>query len=440
MKRFSLTAALLGPALLLAACNAAPGTGGTGVTSGARGPTPALPVVVSRTVTLGLPTTPAAELLVSGVQASKVSVQVAQVPAGLSVTAGAPTTLNTGDTAVALAVSGTANAGEVVKVNVTVNGSSGTLELPVVQFRSQPIQATGLSAAYTAANLRFQPDGRALMTASLNTEAAARHSLLQVDASGTAFSLLDFPALSVGDGITSQATAEDGTIWVTVRGTTAEGSYLLSRDGSGAITKYLVDAKGDTVNNATVASGRVWFTQYLTASVKALLPSTATVQKFSVPEKADSLVRGSDGNLYYASFYARPAIVQLNPGNEQTRSFDVGEAGRSLPTALTAAQGGSIWFIESLTGTVWQLDPATGKKTQLTLPITANPNALATSPSGQVWVADATNARLYTTFQTTSGVKTLVGIATPQGGAHALSISPSGKAWFEADGQLYMQQ
>lgn len=448
LRSLALPTALLGTVLLLASCGSAPTPGGTGTgNAGAGGGTggnvviAATPVVISRTITLGLPQTPDAELLVPATLASRVSAQVQSAPAGLSVTAGKPSQTTTGDTRIPLQVSGTASSGAVVTVKVTVGGTVSTAELPVVAFTSTPIQAPELSASYTASSMKFQPDGTLLLTSALSGEQAARQGVLQRKPDGT-LTLLPFPTMTqYGEAISSEVSAPDGSLWVTVRGTSKEGSYLLSRDPAGTIKKFLVDAAGDTVNNATLTpDGRVWFTQYTNSSLKALNTGDGSVKKYSVPEKADSLVYGADANLYYASFFARPAIVQVNPSTGSTTSFNVGEAGRSLPTALTPAPDGSVWFIESLTGTVWQLNPKTGQQKLLTLPVEASPTALAVSASGQVWVSDATNARLYTTYRNSAGTQVLLGIGTPASGAHALTLNAQGKAWFEAGGKLYAQQ
>lgn len=440
---------LLGLTVFLASCTSAPstgtgGAGGSGGGTGAGGGTGSgsgVALTVSRTVTLGLPETPGAEILVPLTLAGKVTAQVESTPAGLTVTAGQPVQLSTGDTSIPLGVTGSAQPGEVVRVKVTVGAASSSAELPVFSFKGTPIQVPGLSAPYPASSIRFQPNGTALMTAGMNGERAARHGLVQVGEAGNAFSLLPYPEITaVGDAISSQATAPDGTVWVTVRGTTAEGSFLLSRDRAGTVKKYAVDAQKDNVNNATFAAGRVWFTQYTNAALKALTPASGQVQLYPVAEKAESLVLGSDGNLYYASVYARPAIVQVNPRTGQSRSFHVGEANSSIPMALTPAPDGSLWFIESPKGGVYQLNPATGKQTALSLPVEVSPNALAVSSGGQLWISDATNARLYTTYRTSSGQQTLVGVGTPVTGAQALSVHPGGKIWYAAGGVLYVQQ
>lgn len=438
----TLASAVLAAALLLASCNSAPSTGSPSTgNSGGSSMGSGSAVMVSRTVTLGLPETPDAELLVPATLASRVQAEVISVPGGLIVSAGTPTQQSSGNTTIPLSVSGSAAAGQLVKVKVTVGSSVTTTELPVVSFTAQTIQATGLSGSYIASNLRFQPGGTLTLTSALSGDQAARQSVLQRQLDGT-FTRLSFPAITAfGEAITSQTSTPDGTLWVTVRGVTKEGSYLLSRDPAGNMKKYAVDAAGDTVNNATATpDGRVWFTQYTQSALKTLSAASGSVQKFSVPEKADSLVYGADGNLYYSSFYAHPAIVQVNPESGSTRTFNVGEANRSQATAVTPAPDGSVWFIEATTSTVNQLDPKTGQQSVLTLPVDVHPNALAISPGGQLWISDATNARLYTTDRTSSGTQTLMGMGTPSGGAHALNIDSQGKVWFEAGGKLYAQQ
>ena len=448
MKLFStpLMATLLG-SVLLASCNSAPGTGGgtnnQGINAGNGSTNITTPIgpLIARTVTLGLPGNPKAEVLLPNTRPNLVSAELESAPAGLTVSIGSPAGLPTGDVSVPLTVSGDAQPGDFVKVKVTVSGSSRTVELPVMKFRAQPIKANGLTGSYGAASMQFLPDGSALLTSLQDGDETARHSLLKVDASGQSFTRLPLPVITLfGDAVTSQTTGADGTTWMTVRGTSSEGSYLLSRDLAGNVKKYAADAQGDNLNNATLSGGQVWFTQYSRAALKTLAPASGTVKSFPVTEKADSLVAGSNGQLYYASFYARPAIVQFNPTTGSSQSFNVGEANRSLPTGLRAAPDGTIWFLESLSSSVWQLNPRTGQQTRFALPFDASPNALALAPSGQVWVSDATNARLYTSLRHPDGSSALVGISTPQGGAHALTISPTGKAWFEAGGNLYVQQ
>lgn len=451
MKRTSsLLGAVLSAALLLASCDTTPKTGGGTDNGGNTNPGGTTPIgngitaTVYRAVTLGTGFSGDAEVRISGTTSRTATASVQSAPAGLTVTVGSVAALSSGDLSLPITVTGTVQSSDVIKLTVTVDSSSASLEIPVKSFKSVPIAATGLSSPYSVASLRFQPGGTVLLSGGIGGNSVDRGNLVKFDPNSGAFSLIPMGLKYGSEAITSQTTAPDGTIWATVRGITAKGGYLVSRDASGTIQTYYPDAAGDNISNlTTTADGRIWFTQYTRAAVKALTPSTGSVQSYPVTEQADSLIRGADGKLYYAAFYARPAIVQLDPATGQSKSFDVGQAGRSLPISLTAASDGSIWFIEARSGAVLQLDPLKSTQTQFPLPTGARPNEIAITPSGQVWVSDTTvaNPALYTTFTTSAGKSVLVGYRTPTGSTpNALQVGPDGKLWYVAGGQLVTEQ
>ncbi|WP_291426564.1 hypothetical protein [Deinococcus sp.] len=454
MKHYlTLAGALLSGILLLAACGPTGTTSdGTTVDSGVAIKPPSasgLTTTVRRALTLG--TGDNSVLLdIFGVVSATATVNVVSGPAGLTATVGTLSNPSSAETLVKLnIVPGSARAGDLVTFGVTLNGKTATVQVPVMAFTTEAISAAGLSSRYQAGTMRTQPDGTLLLSSSLSGSVTERHSLVKYDPATHTFSVIAFPITLPGEAITSQTTMPDGTIWVSVRGLSAEGSYLIVRRPDSTFKTYLVGAPNDTVNNLTTTSdGRIWFTQNKAASVKALTPATGSVEAFAVTEKADSLVRGTDGKLYYAAFYARPAIVQLDPASGQSKSFNVGDAGVSLPLALTAASDGSIWFTESRTGSVWHLNPSTGTQTPFTLPSGVRPTELTFDSAQNLWVSDATNALLYTAFSTdgSKGKETNVtgfGAVTNNGtpaGPSALTTGPDGKIWYVAAGQLVHQQ
>lgn len=442
---FSLLGVALSAGLLLASCNAPstpkPDNGGGddgGITQPVTG---TITATVYRAVTLGAGSNSQAEIRIGGSTTKTATATVTSAPAGLSVTPDKSAPLPSGEISIPLTVTGQAKSGDIIKVEVKVAGNTASVEVPVLAFKTISIAATGLSSPYSAASLRFQPDGSLLLASGLGGSSTDRGSLVKYDPSQGAFSLIPMNLKYPSEAITSQTTAPDGTLWVTVRGITAKGSYLVSRDPSGNTQNYFPDAAGDNLFNlASTADGRIWFTQYTRAAIKALTPSTGNVQSYPVTEQADSLIRGADGKLYYSSFYARPAIVQLDPATGSSKSFNVGDANRSLPVALTAASDGSIWFIEARSGTVWKLDPATGAQTQFALPSGARPTEIALTGGGKVWVSDATNGVLYTTFVTSSGKSVMTAYRSPAGNPSALQAGPDGKVWYVAAGQLVTEQ
>lgn len=448
MKRsLTLAATMLGLALL-SGCQSnqgptPPPTGNSNTISATQPLGGSLTVSVPRAIT---PNIGSGELRVAGLTSRSAKLEVAQAPSSLSISAGAAVALNTGELSLPFTYTGTAKNGDVVRLTVTADGKTGNVEVPVMNFGTLPISAAGLSAQYHAASLRFTASGQALFASTLSGNAVERLNLVQFDPSSSAFSLVPFGISNSAEAITSQTQTPDGKLWVTVRGMTAKGSYLVSRDSGGSTQTYWADAAGDTINNLSrLSNGQLWFTQSTKDAIKSLNPASGTVTPYAVSEQADSLIAAPDGKLYYAAFYARPAIVQLDPATGSSKSFDVGEANRSLPIGLKAAPDGSIWFIEARGGTVWKLDQTTGTQTQFPLPQGARPSEITFGPDGQVWVSDATNALLYTTFTTSNGQKTVYGLnaqtasGTPDG-PNALATAPDGKIWYVAAGQLVRQQ
>ncbi len=455
MKRPFLTFAtgLLGAALL-SGCQSTPGGSTPPPVNGNRQAATTLSATqtLSGNITVSVPRaiTPGigkGELRVAGMSTRSARIDVAQLPAGLSLTPSALVLLSSGEISLPFTYTGTASSGDVAVLNVTADGKTSRVEVPVMNFGTLPIAAPGLSSQYHAASLRFTSDGKALLSSTLSGNATERLNLVQFDPASASFSLLPFGITQSAEAITSHTQTPDGKLWVTVRGMTARGSYLVSRDQGGAPQVYWADAAGDTLNNlGYTPDGKLWFTQNSKDSIKSLTPATAAVSSYPVTEQADSLVVAPSGKLYYAAFYARPAIVELDPASGHTRSFDVGEANRSLPVGLKVAPDGSVWFVEARTGTVWKLDPASGTQTQFPLPSQARPSEITFGAGGQVWVSDPTNGVLYTTFTTTGGNKTVYGlsaVAQASGapdGPSALNTAPDGKIWYVAAGQVVRQQ
>lgn len=100
-----------------------------------------------------------------------------------------------------------------------------------------------------------------------------------------------------------------------------------------------------------------------------------------------------DGTLYVCDEYG-PAIYRMmlnSAGQAQTKAQLV--ASVTLPDDVLLAADGTL-IVNSLAGTIWQIDPFTGKLTSLVTGLSA-PHGIAWDVNGDLIIADATLNRLY---------------------------------------------
>lgn len=405
-------------------------------------PNTASPTIqINRTITFGPNIPQTAELLIPLTNASTIHTSVEAIPSGLKLNIQPAINNKSGDSLIPLTFSGSAPNGSKVILRIKVGQNIHKVALPILHFEGRKIEAAGLSNQYQASRIRFLPDGGLQLSANLSGNSLEQKSLVYWSAQN-GFRIQTFHSLRPGESISSHMVDSAGQSWIAVRGMTKTGSYLLSHAPNGTIQTYQnIGAVADNINDLTTTSDdRVWFTQYKNDRVAAFHPPSQQIKSYPVLEEAEDLIHGYDGKLYYAQFYAQPAIVQLDPNTGTQKAFPLGIPGRSEPRDLAAAVG-HIWYIEARNSTVWNLDPLTGKHTQLNLPPNTYPNELASTKNGQLWIADPHNARLYTTWKT-AGKTTIIGVNTPvnqagqSDGPRALSAAPDGTLWYEASGML----
>jgi sugar lactone lactonase YvrE len=100
-----------------------------------------------------------------------------------------------------------------------------------------------------------------------------------------------------------------------------------------------------------------------------------------------------DGTLYVCDEFG-PAIYRLtldSAGRAQTKAQLV--ARLPLPDDVLLSPDGTL-VVNSLAGTIWQIDPVTGKQTPLVTGLSA-PHGIAWDVTGDLIIADATLNRLY---------------------------------------------
>ncbi|GGS27205.1 Vgb family protein [Deinococcus knuensis] len=430
-------ALLLAASLLLASCGGtgAPSTGG--VTPGTGGNvTPGALAVSVEGVPVAGTFAQSGTLRVSGVSPAGVGAALAAGQAGAQLSVGTPVASGS-DTLLPVTLGGAALAsGGSVQLTVSAGTRQQTLTVTVLGSAAHPIPAGGAAgAAYFASAARTQGQ-QVLLRAPASADEASRHSLMRFDAADTTFTPVAFPVTGF-ETITSHAVS--GTdVWVTVRGVSAEGSFLLRRGADGRTQRFLAGTV-ETLNNLLpLPDGRVAFTAYGQPQVLLLDPVSGAVSRVPTDGAPDSAALGADGLLYFTRRGDAPAVVQLNPASGQSRAFPVGTPGVSVPVHLNAAPDGTLWFTESRTGSLWNLDPVSGKQRSVTLPTGTNARAgeVAVAPDGTVWAADTARGDL---LRVRPGDTRAVSIDLPAvtgGGPRALTVAASGTLWFETGGQL----
>ncbi|PTA67085.1 Vgb family protein [Deinococcus arcticus] len=414
-------AALLLGTLLLA-CGSAPG--GPGTPPG--GQTGTLTLSVERLPVAGEPPQPGT-LRLRATPPAGVSVTVEGAPPGLYLTPGPPAAEGS-DTVVALNPQG--QSGGPVTLRVTAPTGTARLSVPVLAQRRWRIPA---ATPYLAAAALPTPEGRLLLRAPANAEATLRHTLLRFDPAQGDWATLAF-GLQGFEAITSHA-ARGAEVWAAVRGVTAAGSFLVRRSETGDLTRFLAGTP-ETLNHLTpTPDGRLWFLAYGQPRLLALDPGTGAVSSLPTDGVPETLVALDSATLAYTRRGAAPAVVTVHVPSGAARTFAVGTANVSVPDLLTPAPDGTLWFAETRTGAVSNLDPRTGAARTLTLPAGTRPGALAVAPDGTLWVADPTRGTL---LRVAPGASTGALVALPPGtpaGPRALTVTPDGVVWFETGGQ-----
>ncbi|WP_291430901.1 hypothetical protein [Deinococcus sp.] len=425
------TPALLLAASLLASCGGtARPAGGSGTPGAGGNVTPgALVVSVEDAAVVGA-FAHSGSLRVRGVSPAGVGAALAAGQPGTQLSVGTPVASG-GDTLLPVTLGGVALAsGGSAQLTVTAGTQRQAVTVTVLGSAAHSIPA---GTPYLASAARTQGQ-QVLLRAPASADEASRHSLIRFDAADATFAPLAFPVTGF-ETITSHAVS-GADAWVAVRGVSAEGSFLLRRGADGRTQRFMAGTV-ETLNNLLVLpDGRVAFTAYGQPQVLLLDPVGGALSRLPTDGPPDSAALGPDGLLYFTRRGDAPAVVQVELLGGQSRAFPVGTPGVSVPVSLNAAPDGTLWFTESRTGSLWNLDPVSGKQRSVTLPTGARAGEVAVAPDGTVWAADTERGDLLRAGPGDIRAVTINLPAVPGGGPRALSAAPGGTLWFETGGQL----
>ena len=405
----------------------------------------------------------------AGLTAQAISVSVESAPPGVSVQllpmssgtggAGAVPELTLPIEVRTDGAAGAANPGagqEDVWLNVRQGAQSLRVRLPLLwvsraALPSTPGVGTPGSSFQAAATVPCGPD--IYVFAPLNAPLERRTRLLRKTTTETGVrpTVQSYDLnLAPTEGVTSLLCDPSGAVWLTLHSGEAQGSVIARfLPESGQLTRFGVDAVGDTLNNLTrTPDGRLWFVQYKRDRLGEFDPQTGRVTSHAVAENAENLRLGQDGALYYSQFYTHPAVVRYDPASGGSTVMGVGASGRNLPRAGVQA-GGAVWYVDAWTQALVRIDPASGQLTPARLPAGATPGELVAAPDGTLWVSDAAAHVLYRLAPGSLEAVTVPLGAVPLGvgpleaassdGPRALSVDDSGRLWYESGGQLVRQ-
>jgi streptogramin lyase len=243
---------------------------------------------------------------------------------------------------------------------------------------------------------------------------------IAMDGTITTFTL---PDANDAEGITVDG---KGNIWFTEPGANQIGKMTARGKG----TLFQINGSNPSPRGITLGpDGNMWYTEYYDGYIGRVTPQ-GTITRFDTGSTYSSpwaITTGPDGDLWFTesgedqigrfnpktlSFdssievptqNATPWGILLAPDKhiwftERTgdkiaevtsrgsvKEFALSQPG-SYPEALAPATDGNLWFTQSQSGTLGNIDPKTGKfGATVTLPANSIPNGIAVGPNKNLW-------------------------------------------------------
>ncbi len=183
------------------------------------------------------------------------------------------------------------------------------------------------------------------------------------------------------------AVARSGDVWFTEMSGNEIGRF---DPGTGRFTRYPIPTPHSTPYWLAVApDGRIWFTEFEAGQVGRLDPATGHIREFAVPGGATipGIAVGHDGTVWFSSLQG--TLFRLDPSTgrlTRTRLSAGGDYG------VAVAPNGTVWVGRQGGRTVDAVDPASGVRRSVRLPPGSAPWWPAAGPDGRIWVALAADA------------------------------------------------
>jgi uncharacterized repeat protein (TIGR01451 family) len=158
---------------------------------------------------------------------------------------------------------------------------------------------------------------------------------------------------------------------------------------------------------------------------------SATINEFPVPTTASEptgITAGPDGNLWFVES-ASSQIAEINPTTHAITEFPVPELGGRL-AGITTGHDGNLWFTDRLDGLIGQFKITSHAIAEFPIPTTGGqPSAIVAGPDGNLWFTELAGNKIGEINPTTDAINEF---SIPTGGSAPLSITagPDGNLWF----------
>lgn len=220
-----------------------------------------------------------------------------------------------------------------------------------------------------------------------------------------------------------------------------EGRALMAQ-----VVEYPVGTNPNLVNSlygiTAGPDGNVWFTDSAGDAIGKITPE-GVVTEFPVEAPAGDVINGitraADGSLVFTE--SQDSLGRMTTGGQVTQiPIDpTGQALDQVPTAITTAPDGSIWWVDSGLAAVGELT-AGGVVHVYELPMPTQAafglsglNAIAIGPDGNIWATDSSNQGDFIDKITASGQITTYSL--PGGtGPSGIVAGPDGNLWVTEGG------
>ncbi len=137
------------------------------------------------------------------------------------------------------------------------------------------------------------------------------------------------------------------------------------------------------------------------------VPSSSPIREYTIPSSESgplAIISGGNGTYWFTEFGDFPPggvptggkIGEFSSSNATFKEFQIPESG-ARPAALAKDSFGNIWFADqSGSGSVWKLDPSTGRFTQFkTLTANSTPLFVLVDPkTNDVWFTELTGNKI----------------------------------------------
>jgi uncharacterized repeat protein (TIGR01451 family) len=158
---------------------------------------------------------------------------------------------------------------------------------------------------------------------------------------------------------------------------------------------------------------------------------SATINEFPVPTTASEptgITAGPDGNLWFVES-ASSQIAEINPTTHAITEFSVPELGGRL-AGITTGHDGNLWFTDRLDGLIGQFKTTSHAIAEFPIPTTGGqPSPIVAGPDGNLWFAEFAGNKIGDLNPTSDAINEF---SIPTGGSAPLSITagPDGNLWF----------